>query len=64
MRPDWLFRLFETSNAESVSFEDRAEPSDYVGRHHGYERLPDPVTHERTFRLLKALGHAARSWID
>ena len=25
LRPDWLFRLFETSNAEHVSFEDRAD---------------------------------------
>src|SRR6185295_12050783 len=56
LRPDWLFRLFESSNAESVSFDDRADAAVYVGRHHGYERLPDPVTHERTFRLLKPSG--------
>ena len=56
LRPDWLFRLFETSNAESVRFDDRADAAVYVGRHHGYERLPEPVTHERTFRLLKPSG--------
>ena len=56
LRPDWLFRLFETSNAESVSFDDGADAAVYVGRHHGYERLPEPVTHERTFRLLKPSG--------
>jgi hypothetical protein len=56
LRPDWLFRLFETSKAESVSFDDGADAAVYVGRHHGYERLPEPVTHERTFRLLKPSG--------
>ena len=56
LRPDWLFRLFETSNAESLSFDDRADAAVYVGRHHGYERLPEPVTHERTFRFEKTSG--------
>jgi hypothetical protein len=59
LRPDWLFRLFETSNAESVCFDDRPDVAEYVGRHHGYERLADPVTHERTFRLFKATGKLA-----
>jgi heparinase II/III-like protein len=56
VRPDWLFRMFETSKAESVSFDDRPDAATYVGRHHGYERLPDPLTHERTFVLRKATG--------
>jgi hypothetical protein len=56
MRPDWLFRMFETSRAESLSFDDREDAAEYSGRHHGYERLPEPVTHERTLRLLKATG--------
>lgn len=56
MRPDWLFRLFETSNAEHVLFDDRADATEYVGRHHGYERLSEPVMHERAFRLLKPSG--------
>ncbi len=56
LRPDWLFRLFETSRAEHVSFDDRAAAFEYVGRHHGYERLPQPVLHERTVRLLKPSG--------
>ena len=59
LRPDWLFRLFETSKAEHVSFEDRGDWFEYVGLHHGYERLPQPVLHERTFRLLKASGSLA-----
>ena len=55
-RPEWLFRMFESANAEHVSFEDRPDALEYVGRHHGYERLPEPVTHERCFRLHKASG--------
>ena len=54
--PTGLFRLFETFRAEHVSFEDRADSFEYVGRHHGYERLPQPVLHERTFRLSKSSG--------
>jgi uncharacterized heparinase superfamily protein len=56
LRPDWLFRMFETSNAETVSFDDRDGVMQYVGRHHGYERLADPVTHERTFRFVIRTG--------
>jgi hypothetical protein len=56
LRPDWLFRLFETSHAESIAFDDRTDFVEYVGRHHGYERLADPVTHERTFRFVKTSG--------
>jgi uncharacterized heparinase superfamily protein len=56
LRPDWLFRLFETSHAETTSFHERGNCVEYVGRHHGYERLPQPITHERTFRFDKPSG--------
>jgi len=56
LRPDWLFRLFETSHAESIAFVDRDGAVEYTGKHHGYERLPQPVAHERTFRFDKASG--------
>jgi hypothetical protein len=56
LRPTFLFRLFEMANAETVSFEDGAEAVEYVGRHHGYERLPEPVSHERRFRFSKSTG--------
>ena len=56
LRPDWLFRLFETSHAESLSFTDHDGVVEYVGRHHGYERLPEPVSHERTFRFTRTSG--------
>jgi hypothetical protein len=55
-RPEWLFRMFESARAEHVSFEDRADAVEYVGRHHGYERLSEPVTHERRVRLQKPSG--------
>jgi uncharacterized heparinase superfamily protein len=57
LRPDWLFRLFETSHAETTSFHERGDCVEYVGRHHGYERLPQPITHERTFRFDKPSGN-------
>jgi hypothetical protein len=56
LRPDWLFRLFESAHAEHVSFVDDDEGTEYVGRHHGYERLPEPVLHERKLRLQKSSG--------
>ena len=56
LRPGFLFRVFEMSNPESVVFKNRNGIMEYVGRHHGYERLPEPVTHERTFRFLKSSG--------
>jgi hypothetical protein len=56
LKPEWLFRLFETAKAEHISFEDGADAVSYVGRHHGYERLPRPVTHERALTLLKLSG--------
>jgi hypothetical protein len=55
-KPEWIFRLFETSNAEHVRFSETAQCVEYTGRHHGYERFEHPVTHERTFRLVKQDG--------
>jgi len=53
VRLDYLFRMFETSTVEHLSFEDTPAQTTYRGRHTGYERLPEPVTHEREFQLLK-----------
>jgi uncharacterized heparinase superfamily protein len=55
-RPEWIFRMFESARAEHVSFTDGDIEAEYVGRHHGYERLDAPVTHQRTFRMDKTSG--------
>jgi hypothetical protein len=51
LRPEWLFRLFETSHAEHLTFDAGAKTIQYRGRHMGYRRLSDPLVHERSFRL-------------
>jgi hypothetical protein len=56
LKPEWIFRLFETSHAQHVGFTEGVESIEYTGRHHGYERFDPPVTHERTLRLSKADG--------
>ena len=48
--------MFETSKAETIWFDDSSETVIYIGRHHGYERLPEPMTHERTFTFEKSTG--------
>jgi hypothetical protein len=53
LRPDYLFRMFETSSVEHLGFDDTAAYAEYRGRHTGYQRLPEPVVHARTLRLLK-----------
>lgn len=53
VRPDYLFRMFETSTTEHRDFVDHADQCRYVGAHTGYERLPSPVTHQRSFSRSK-----------
>lgn len=53
--PEWLFRMFEKSQAEHLEFTADAQVH-YRGRHTGYSRLASPVTHERSFDLDRASG--------
>ena len=53
LKPEYLFRLFETSTVEHLGFVETDAHVEYSGRHSGYARLPHPVIHERTLRLLK-----------
>ena len=56
MRPDWIFRLFDSGAPETVEFSDKEKYIQYHGRHVGYRRLANPVIHERILRLLKDAG--------
>lgn len=47
--PEWLFRMFEHAKAEHVSFTHDNGMARYRGRHVGYSRLSEAVTHERQF---------------
>ncbi len=51
IRFDWLFRVFETSTPEHLRVHEDSARLEYEGRHHGYERLSSPVTHERRLVL-------------
>lgn len=56
VNPEWLFRTFEQAKAEHLEFTTAGERVIYRGRHVGYQRLPEPVTHERTFVFDLATG--------
>ena len=54
--PEWLFRTFEHAKAEHLAFATEHGFVRYRGRHVGYQRLPDGVTHEREFRFDSRSG--------
>lgn len=56
LKPEYLFRLFETSTVEHLAFLDGAEATEYRGRHSGYSRLNPAVVHERRLKLVKDPG--------
>jgi hypothetical protein len=56
LKPELLFRLFESSHPEHLRFERTEAHVEYQGRHVGYRRLEAPVTHERTLRFLRGSG--------
>ena len=56
LRPDWLFRLFETAHAEHIWFKSEGATVEYCGRHVGYTRLTTPLVHERAFSVSLDVG--------
>jgi hypothetical protein len=56
LRPDWLFRMFESARPEQVAVFDEPDRLGFTGRHIGYTRLPEPVTHERRFTISRDTG--------
>jgi hypothetical protein len=55
-KTEWLFRMFEQSNPEHLHVDGRADVLEYRGRHRGYERLPEPIIHERRFHFSRDNG--------
>lgn len=51
LRPDWLFRLFQSGDPPELAIEARGDAVIVRGRHTGYTRLSDPVVHERELRF-------------
>lgn len=62
INPQWLFRMFEKAEAEHLAFEQLEHETVYRGRHVGYQRLTNPVVHERQFVHL--LGDGSLSISD
>ncbi len=54
VNPEWLFRLIERAHPSHINFSETTECVEYVGSHTGYDVLPQPVSHERLFRLWKS----------
>lgn len=48
---EWLFRMFEHAKGEHLSFSVDQGLARYRGRHVGYQRLTEGVTHEREFQF-------------
>lgn len=48
-KPEWLFRMFETSWAQHLEYRSTDEETLYVGRHGGYARCEPGVWFERGF---------------
>lgn len=56
MNPEWLFRLTEKANPETLEWSEDDEGVTYIGFHDGYRRTDAKARHVRVFRLLKNAG--------
>lgn len=51
LRPEYLFRLFASEPPTTWLARQQGEHLEYLGCHRGYQRLPQPVSHLRMFRM-------------
>ncbi len=49
--PDHLWNLHDDARCECLKFEASNDVDTFIGRHHGYQRLTDPVSIKRSLRL-------------
>lgn len=56
MRPEWIFRAFESAEPEHLYFAESGPCVVYVGRHKGYCRTARRAVHERRFELQPTSG--------
>ena len=56
LSPERLFALDDRTRARAVTWDPDGATSTFVGRHHGYEALDPPATHERRFDFDGAAG--------
>jgi hypothetical protein len=54
--PNNLWNIHDDARCECLSFETSANVATFIGLHHGYERLLDPVTVVRTLQFDHASG--------
>ena len=54
--PDNLWNLHEDARAECLVFRTSKEETEFVGLHHGYQRLAEPAIVRRSLRLDHATG--------
>ena len=61
MKPEWIFRLFETSHARTLVFRQTDKHVDYQGKHSGYVKNDISIEHTRSIRFDRITGGLAIS---
>jgi glycosyltransferase involved in cell wall biosynthesis/ubiquinone/menaquinone biosynthesis C-methylase UbiE len=55
-RADWPFRMFDCGLPEHLAWDAGGDAVRYLGRHIGYRRMAEGVTHDRGFELTISAG--------